>query len=364
MHKNDIVIVDNSVSTNKSLSNQLQKAGFSKIHTFSDSREALEELLSIGPGLILAEVNMEGVDGWQLCKILRSETYKPFNHVPIILYSTTTQNPDAYQLASSVGASAFIQPPFKYEDIITLVYTHYISPNAKSLPFKAGHTKKIVIADDDSNILKILKFCLDENGYTVETASNGKEAIEAIEKLRPQVVLLDYQMPVMDGMDVLKWLKREFPNIGVVVLTAHGSEKTAIHFMKEGADDYIRKPFDIKELPSICELAYKKYSIRQNNMRFKEQVMELKESEAKYRGIVDNSSDMIYTLDENGNFRFINRQGELLLKYTLSEISGKPFEQVMYKDDIERAGRQFFERRTGARAWKRFEVRLVSKEND
>jgi two-component system NtrC family sensor kinase len=241
---------------------------------------------------------------------------------------------------------------------MTLVFSHLVS-GEKGMEKEKGFKRKIVVADDDDNIIRVLTLVLQEEGWEIITASDGEKAIAAIEKTRPHVVLLDYQMPGMNGLDVLKWLKENYPETGSVILTAYGSELTAVSFMKEGADDYTRKPFEIKEISSICERAFTKYNVRMVDKKFKENALELKISEEKYRGIVDNSSDLIFIIDREGNFSFVNKESEKFLGCKPEEIKGKPFLDFILKENREKVEKEFMGNRNGER-WKRqFEMALA-----
>lgn len=108
--------------------------------------------------------------------------------------------------------------------------------------------KKILIADDEKNMIWAMKRALKDENYIIITASNGKEAIEKAKQYEPDLALLDLKMPEMDGIEALKIIKRFNNKLPVIMITAHGTMETAIEAMKIGALDYISKPFDIEEL--------------------------------------------------------------------------------------------------------------------
>jgi CheY-like chemotaxis protein len=104
---------------------------------------------------------------------------------------------------------------------------------------------RILVVDDEANIRATVQACLQTGGYAVEQAANGVEAMEAILRNPPDLVLLDLAMPVMDGMTVLSelWAKRPELKVRVVVMTAHGSVRNAVQAMRLGASDFLEKPF-------------------------------------------------------------------------------------------------------------------------
>lgn len=110
--------------------------------------------------------------------------------------------------------------------------------------------KKILIADDEPNILLSLDFLMRKNGFNVFLARDGDEAIELIKKEHPDVVLLDIMMPTVDGYEVCEFIRKEanLAHVKVVFLTAKGKNEDQQKGYDVGADLYITKPFSTKEL--------------------------------------------------------------------------------------------------------------------
>lgn len=108
--------------------------------------------------------------------------------------------------------------------------------------------ERIVVIDDERAVLELCQIILGSRGYEVRTASSGSEGLQLIEDFKPALVLLDYMMPGMDGMEVLREVKTAFEDVYVVMFTGKGSESVAVEVMKAGASDYILKPFNNKDL--------------------------------------------------------------------------------------------------------------------
>jgi signal transduction histidine kinase len=113
--------------------------------------------------------------------------------------------------------------------------------------------ESILIVDDEKIITDLTSMVLASRGFSVHTVSSGREALKLAETLRPALVLLDYMMPELDGMQVLRSLRTNFPDIYVVMFTGKGSEELAVELMKAGASDYIRKPFNNQDLVDRIE---------------------------------------------------------------------------------------------------------------
>ena len=103
--------------------------------------------------------------------------------------------------------------------------------------------EKILVVDDEDVIVKLTVLLLKKWGFEVSSASHGEECLKMVEKHRPALVLLDYMMPVMNGLDTLQAIRQHYPDTYVIMFTGKGSEDVAVEVMKAGAADYIRKPF-------------------------------------------------------------------------------------------------------------------------
>ncbi|GBF35387.1 response regulator [Desulfocucumis palustris] len=112
---------------------------------------------------------------------------------------------------------------------------------------------KILIIDDEEHMCWALERAMRQEGYQALSANRGRQGLDIIREEAPSLVLLDLKMPEMDGLEVLKKIKEMCPKLPVIMLTAHGTIETAIEAMKEGASDYITKPFDLDELKLVIK---------------------------------------------------------------------------------------------------------------
>ena len=123
---------------------------------------------------------------------------------------------------------------------------------------------KILIVDDEPFNLDLLEQELVELGYATERADNGAQALQKITKANPALVLLDYQMPDMNGIEVLRKLRQTDKDLPVVLITAHGSIERAVEAVKAGADDFITKPFDPEHLAVVIKKALDRAQLKQD----------------------------------------------------------------------------------------------------
>lgn len=123
-------------------------------------------------------------------------------------------------------------------------------------------THKILVVDDEEAILELLKYNLEKEGYEVKVAANGQIAVDTARKFRPDVVLLDIMMPVMDGVEACRQLRSipELTNTFIVFLTARSEEYSEVAAFDVGADDYITKPIKPRALMSRIQALLRRES--------------------------------------------------------------------------------------------------------
>lgn len=112
-----------------------------------------------------------------------------------------------------------------------------------NLPVSRFVGEKILITDDEEVIVELAALLLKKRGFEVLTAHNGEECLRMVAEHHPSLVLLDYMMPVMNGLDALKQIQQNYPDTYVIMFTGKGSEEVAVELMKAGAADYLQKPF-------------------------------------------------------------------------------------------------------------------------
>ena len=112
--------------------------------------------------------------------------------------------------------------------------------------------KSILIVEDDNNIADLLRLYLEKEGYQATIAADGTQGIDLYRKLRPDLVLLDVMMPGVDGWGVLRAIRQD-SQTPVIMLTAKGETSDKVSGLKQGADDYITKPFEMKEVLARIE---------------------------------------------------------------------------------------------------------------
>jgi diguanylate cyclase (GGDEF)-like protein/PAS domain S-box-containing protein len=220
--------------------------------------------------------------------------------------------------------------------------------------------QRILIVDDDPVVLKSLKDLLAFRGFTPDVAIGGKEAIVCLNQTEYDLVLLDLHMPYVNGHDVMEHIKSQNIETSIIIVSGETSFEAAKNACSMGAYDFLRKPYATDELIITINNALKEKRLQKQNRQIQKQ---LSESERLHRYIVNTSPDIIYILDQDGHFTFINERIETLLGFTKEEVVGKHYSYLVHHDDLEQAKYVFNERRIGKRAARNIELRLKCKDD-
>ena len=170
--------------------------------------------------------------------------------------------------------------------------------------------QRVLVVDDDRNICELIRLYLEKEGFSVVLAYDGQSAVELFKENTPSVVLLDVMLPKMDGFQVCREIRR-ISNIPIIMLTAKGETFDKVLGLELGADDYMVKPFENKELVARIKAVLRRYDPKDN-----------KDKEVIYPNIVINLTN--YELKINGNAIDIPPK-ELELLYFLATNPNKVF---------------------------------------
>ena len=147
---------------------------------------------------------------------------------------------------------------------------------------------KLLIVDDDYAIRSFLEEALKDNGYDVEKAENGTEALKILEKNNIDLIISDLKMPEVDGLELLSAVKENYHNTGLLLMSAYGTVEDAVKAMKIGAFDFVTKPFSITEIETRVQRFFEFQDLKIENIQLKKKIS----TDEKYISIVGNSDKM------------------------------------------------------------------------
>ena len=203
-------------------------------------------------------------------------------------------------------------------------------------PRRANEKKTILIIDDDADQRAITQKILASAGYDCLEASTGDEGLRLILDKKPDLVLLDYVMPLMSGAEVLQELAgnsvyRAVSDTPVVMLTAKRREDVnPARLFQLGLRMYLEKPFASRELINVIENIFILHDLRQRNRELEQRI---KRTEYKYQDLIENASDLIFTLNTHGQFVFINRRLSVLTGYLREAWKDRNFHDMVLPED-------------------------------
>ena len=154
-------------------------------------------------------------------------------------------------------------------------------------------SRKVLLIDDDDSLRRVTEYSLHSAGFHVLSAADGKQGLAAFRADSPQVVITDIQMPGLSGYDVLQQIKSERPETIVIVITAYSSVEKAVDAMKQGAYDYLAKPFSRDELVIVVEKAFNLLGLQEENQRLRDEL----EYQIDFSHMIGNSDGMQHVFE-------------------------------------------------------------------
>jgi PAS domain S-box-containing protein len=220
-----ILVVDDEANIRRFLSHELKKRGYRVIQAAGGNR-AIELARKHHPDLITLDVLMNGMSGFDATAVLKNDPET--GDIPILIISVVEDRKRAYQL----GVNDYLTKPFKIEALVGKV--NQLLRDAQ---------KKILVVDDDKNLVRSLKYQLGKRGYSASAAYSGKLALKKVGSQPPDLILLDIIMPEMDGYEVMKALKHkpETARIPILVMTGVEIDGSRVKALSVGAADYFTK---------------------------------------------------------------------------------------------------------------------------
>lgn len=235
--KKKILVIDDEADIREIVRLYLAEEGYDVIEA-SNGHEGILKALNEKPDLIVLDIMMPGINGFEVAKHLKDDPNT--QAIPIIILSILAQDSQYRQ-----GILDYISKPFRQEELVGIVRRIFEKVDGRI-------TKKtVLIVDDDPDIVDIISICLKDNDIVPEKAYNGMEALEIVKIKNIDLILLDINMPGMNGFEVIKHLKEDKKTceIPIVVLTGtYISEDDKKHGLTLGVTKYLTKPFSANDL--------------------------------------------------------------------------------------------------------------------
>jgi diguanylate cyclase (GGDEF)-like protein/PAS domain S-box-containing protein len=213
----------------------------------------------------------------------------------------------------------------------------------------------VLLVEDEPRYLDSTRLLLEPHVDEIVTAMTGHQALGMLEARGFDIVLLDLGLPDMSGHEVMTRIRAQWPETTVVVVSGDVRIESAIQALRLGAYDYLRKPYEPEELIKIVRNTTQKLRLHNENRHFQQM---LQHSEYLHRLLVNHSPDIIYTLDPQGRFTFLNESAQRILGVATDDLIGQPYDRIVAATDLDQARHAVNDRRTGERATQNLELRF------
>ena len=248
LQEEKILVIDDDIVFLDLLNTRLNKEGY-MVYTANSGEKGLRKAKQILPDIIILDIVMPDIDGWTVYKKLKSTPL--LSEIPVIIVTIG----DYQKMAEDFGVVDFLSKPINWKKLSKIL------ENYKSIT-KSRH---ILIVDDDVTTRIILRKMLVKDGWHIAEAEHGKDAIVCINEEKPELILLDLLMPVMDGFELLKILKADdtWKNIPVIVITSKDLSEEDYAFLTDNVDRVIQKgKYTRKELITRINEAIKESNLK------------------------------------------------------------------------------------------------------
>jgi DNA-binding NtrC family response regulator len=232
-----ILLVDDEKEFVESLSERLELRNL-EADVVYDGEQALDALKKGKHDVMVLDLRMPGIDG---IEVLRQAKKRNPNVQVVVLTGHGTDKDEA--MAKKLGAIAYLKKPVDIDHLIGALKKEKM---------------KVLLVDDEREFVESLSERLELRNLEADVAYDGEQALDVLKEGKHDVMVLDLRMPGIDGIEVLRQAKKRNPNVQVVVLTGHGTDKDEAMAKKLGAIAYMRKPVDIDRLVGALHNAWKK----------------------------------------------------------------------------------------------------------
>jgi diguanylate cyclase (GGDEF)-like protein len=218
----------------------------------------------------------------------------------------------------------------------------------------------LLIVEDEPRYLESTRLLLAQYVHSIDAALTAAQAFALLSEKHYDLALLDLRLPDGNGHEIMAHIRAHHPDCRIIVASGDSQIESAIQSLRLGAYDYLRKPYEPEELIKTVRNVVQKLQLERDNARMLHQ---LEQSEQWHRLLVNTSPDIIYTLDAEGRFTYLNDSIQGTLGYMPGELIGRDYTTLISSDQADFALHRFNDRRTGERATRNFELLLRRKED-
>ena len=239
-----ILLVDDSRVIHSIVEDILQDEDVELLHAL-DGEEGFQKAVEVVPDLIISDIEMPKMDGYEFCQ--RVKATEATEHIPVIMQSTRGTGIDIDK-GFDAGANDYLTKPVNPDELVSRIHQLLGHDESRS-------RERILVVDDSKTVRNFMSQGLSQQGFEVTTAANGQEGLAVAMQRKPDLVITDLEMPLMNGREFTRELKKQelFKDTPVIMLTASGSKRDEVKGRHAGIDAYLSKPFAPDKLVVLVE---------------------------------------------------------------------------------------------------------------
>jgi len=293
MHKIKVLLVDDEEDYVRTMAERMEMRDVSSRVALNGS-EALQMVEDETPDVMVLDLRMPGIDGMEVLEQVKKE----HPNVQVVILTGHGSDKEEKE-ARRLGAFQYLQKPADTNQILSVIRSAWTkslqatvdfvkeskqefdrsaqaaafaeggapemarevmrtekpSQSAVDSPETSTRALKVLLVDDEEDLVRTMAERMEMRDLGSDVALNGQQALDMLEEDVPDVMVLDLRMPGLDGMEVLRRVKETYPQIAVVIMTGHGSDKDEEEAHRLGAFDYLRKPVDMNHLMEVVKNA-------------------------------------------------------------------------------------------------------------
>lgn len=291
-----LLLVYNDPDFSRNLEGYLSEQGY-EVSSLHDAELLEDTVEKQPPDVIILDALLQKVNGFELCHRLKRNPR--LKYIPLLMTSAIYIAEEDLKHGIRFGAATYpiradrcLMKPFKPSELLKQL--RYLLGKEVEKPY----VPQILIVDDEKDIRDLLRTTLERRQYKPIEVASGRACISLLSTLTPDVILLDYKLPDISGIDVLKHIRASLPDIGVVLMTAYGDEDLAIHAIEEHVDAYIRKPFMVESMLSLVSQTLERSRIKLERNQLVAQLRESNREVMKNYAMLDHANQRLRELDQ------------------------------------------------------------------
>lgn len=312
-----VLVINGDITRLAFLSGLLETEGFN-VRRFERADTALLSLdANAVPDIVVTDMDMPGIDGWRFCRLLRSPEYAAFNRVPILLVSATLFGENTLRITIDPHVDALFTSPGNGRSLVEQV-RKILRDDQKQNPLR------VLIAENDRPLAGQITKAFTAEGYQADAAFTARAAAAAFSRTAFDVAILDSHLPDGEGDQLLDDFLKIRPDGICIVTAADPGPERALSWMRRGAAAYLRRPFDPAYLCELCSKVRMERALLGMQNLLGTCTRETRESESRFRTIVESFEDIYYQTDREGRITLVSPSVYRLYGWKPEELIGLP----------------------------------------